>query len=197
MQINHSIDHLLPPHFKNWNDTDQLIWEAAQQYFPDNDSSGVPYNLHLFRVGQRAYDLVMHVENNPQKARQARQVGLTHDFCEDIKKFRDDPHELVKIGLNEELTPSVLSVTHNLVKETYAEAMVRAKADPLGRYVKLSDLTDNSLLARFPIGGKKIKFLTPISKATNRHMKYFLSYLYLCDTLGQDEYFSQVTPYLK
>lgn len=196
MQPNHSIDRLLPQQFKTWTDTDQKIWEAAQHYFPMLDSTGLKYNLHLFRVGQRAYELVLHHEKNLQKAQEARQVGMVHDFLEDISQFQNNPNKLLDIGIASHLIPSVLSVTHKKGQEAYSEAMVRAKADPIGKYVKLADLTDNSLLARFPIGGQKVKFLTPLSKAINRHQKYFLSYLFICGTITKEEYFQEVTPYL-
>jgi (p)ppGpp synthase/HD superfamily hydrolase len=71
-----------------------------------------------------------------------------HDVLEDTNATVDD---LTRAGIPQSVTAAVESVTRGQ-DETYSELILRACADPVGRYVKLVDnawnITSNAVLAQ-------------------------------------------------
>jgi (p)ppGpp synthase/HD superfamily hydrolase len=66
-------------------------------------------------------------------------VGVLHDVVEDTKYTRDD---LRKMGYSETILQALDGVTKR-EGESYADFVLRAKANPVARKVKLADLEDN------------------------------------------------------
>ena len=93
---------------------------------------GVPYILHPLRV-------MMGV-----KGEDAQIVAILHDVVEDTHVTLAD---LRAAGFSEVVVDAVRLVTHEK-SESYADYVVRCRANPIARQVKLSDLTDNSRLDR-------------------------------------------------
>ncbi|MBZ9973544.1 GTP pyrophosphokinase [Mesorhizobium sp. BR1-1-12] len=107
---------------------DGAIEIAIRAHFGQVDKAGEPYILHPFRVMLS------------QEGEAARVVGVLHDAVEDSELSLDDlafeyefPHEIVE---------AVDSVTRR-EGEDYFEYVARAKANPIGRKVKVADLNDN------------------------------------------------------
>src|SRR5437868_4703096 len=96
---------------------------AAQVEKPGN----TPYVLHPLRVMQQV------------EGEEAKIVGVLHDVVEDTDVT---PHDLERMGFSEAVVRGVLAVSRR-EGESYADFVVRAGADPLGRRVKLADLIDN------------------------------------------------------
>lgn len=61
----------------------------------------------------------------------------------------------------------------------------------------MADINDNSTLLRFPIQNSLSGFVTPIERGCKRHLKYFISYLYLADQISEQEYFGHPSFELK
>ncbi len=105
---------------------------VAKKFHGIKDKAGQPYILHLLRVMLR------------QSEDYARQVALMHDLVEDTDVSLDD---LRRLGYAEPVVDGVDAVTHRS-SETYAEYVLRAASNPIGRAVKVADLQDNYSLDR-------------------------------------------------
>jgi (p)ppGpp synthase/HD superfamily hydrolase len=77
-----------------------------------------------------------------------RIVAVLHDVCEDSPGW--DFERLRREGFSEKIVMALDSVTKR-EGETYEEFALRAAADPIGRRVKLADLTDNCDLSRISV----------------------------------------------
>lgn len=103
-----------------------VSWAHAGQV----DKAGVPYVLHVARVGgalaSLTDDFVM--------------AGLLHDVVEDTPFSLD---YLASQGLPDRVVQAVDSVTKRPGEPT-VDAIRRALADPIGRYVKAADVLDNA-----------------------------------------------------
>ncbi|MBB3453948.1 (p)ppGpp synthase/HD superfamily hydrolase [Rhizobium sp. BK313] len=91
------------------------------------DKNGEPYILHPLRVM-----LAMETEED-------RIVGVLHDTIEDTYVT---PELLWRVGFSQRIIDAVLSVTRTR-GESYEEFILRAKANEIGRRVKLADIADN------------------------------------------------------
>lgn len=127
---------------------------------------GTPYVLHPLRVMERVTD--------PD----AKIVAVLHDVVEDTGTTPDD---LRRLGFAERVVQGVLAVSRR-AGETYADFVVRAKADPIGRMVKLADLEDNFNLPRALLRADRIE------SDLARLRKYALSYKFLTDELTEAQY---------
>jgi (p)ppGpp synthase/HD superfamily hydrolase len=127
---------------------------------------GTPYVLHPLRVMQRVAD--------PE----AKVVAVLHDVVEDTGTSPDD---LRRLGFAERVVQGVLSVTRR-ADESYADFVARAKADPLGRAVKLADIEDNYNLPRALLRADRL------DRDLARLRKYALSYKFLTDELTEAQY---------
>jgi (p)ppGpp synthase/HD superfamily hydrolase len=111
---------------------EQAISIAALAHEGQRDKAGAPYVLHPIRVMLRL--------SSPEE----RIVGVLHDVVEDTRITRDD---LRATGFSEAVLEALDSVTER-DGENYADFVVRAASNPIGRAVKLADLEDNCDLAR-------------------------------------------------
>jgi (p)ppGpp synthase/HD superfamily hydrolase len=102
------------------------------------DKTGQPYILHPLRV------MLM------GKTEQERIVGVLHDVIEGCP---DWPKERLSLHFSAEIMAALESVTKR-DGESYEDFVLRAKANPIGREVKMNDLADNmdpGRLAKLPV----------------------------------------------
>ena len=108
----------------------------------------------------------------------AKIVAVLHDVIEDTPTT---PQDLYRMGFSEPVVLGVLSVTRP-AGESYADFVIRSKANPLGRVVKLADLTDNFDLPRTLVRAASL------DRDLARLRRYVLSYKFLMDELSEGEY---------
>ena len=130
------------------------------------DKQGLPYILHPLRVMEGVEGL------------EAKIVAVLHDVVEDTSVTFDD---LAQVGFSNEFLASVRCVTHS-EGETYAEYVVRCKANPVGRRVKLADLADNTRLSRTVVRP------LALDRDISRFAKYLLSHSFLTDQITEEQY---------
>lgn len=111
---------------------ERAIALAATAHAGQTDKAGAPYILHVLRVMLRL--------DTPEE----RIAAALHDVVEDCGWTLD---QLRAEGFPEISITAIDSVTRR-ESETYEEFVLRAKAHPVGRRVKLADLADNSDLSR-------------------------------------------------
>ena len=102
-------------------------------------------------------------------------VAVLHDVVEDTAVTFDD---LEREGFSAAVLAALRCVTH-AEGESYADYVVRCRADPIAREVKLSDLADNTRLSR------TIVRPGPSVQNTARFSKYLLSYAFLTHRLDR------------
>lgn len=107
--------------------TDKAAIICVNAHYGQRDKSGQPYFMHPMRVAMRC--------NTPQE----RITALLHDTIEDTDIT---PQQLLDAGFPEEIVEAVLSVTRR-ESESYSEFVERAKANAIGRQVKMHDIEDN------------------------------------------------------
>ena len=139
---------------------------AARAHEGQKDKEGLPYILHPIRV-------MMGVEGE-----KAQIVGVLHDVIEDTAVTADD---LRGAGFSEPVLAAVECVTH-LRGQPYADYVVRCKANPVARQVKLGDLEDNSRLSRAILRAERMQ------ADLARMRRYVLSYKFLTDQISEAEY---------
>ena len=131
------------------------------------DEDGEPYVMHCIRVMQGV------------EGEHAKQVALMHDLVEDTPVTLE---ELRDRNFAPEVVEAVDLVTHPDAM-SYADYVVRLKKNPIARQVKMSDLRDNSSIARV-----LYRPAESLEKDLRRIQKYILSYQFLQDRLSEDEY---------
>ena len=139
---------------------------AARAHEGQVDKQGLPYILHPLRVMDGVEGL------------DAKIVAVLHDVVEDTEVTIDD---LEQAGFSEEVVAAVRCVTH-AEGETYADYVVRCRADPIARRVKLSDLADNTRLSRTIVRPHDL------GRDTARYAKYLLSHSFLTGQITEDQY---------
>jgi (p)ppGpp synthase/HD superfamily hydrolase len=112
---------------------ERAIAIAAEAHAGQVDKAGAPYVLHPLRM-------MLQVSSTDERI-----VAVLHDVCEDCPGWDFD--RLRREGFSERIITALDSVTKR-DGEDYEAFVRRAAADPIGRVVKLADLTDNSDLAR-------------------------------------------------
>jgi (p)ppGpp synthase/HD superfamily hydrolase len=112
---------------------ERAIAIAAQAHAGQIDKAGAPYVLHPLRVMLGVTTL------------EERITAVLHDVCEDCEGW--DFARLRGEGFSDEVIAALESVT-KIDGESYEDFVKRAAANPIGRRVKLADLTDNSDLSR-------------------------------------------------
>jgi hypothetical protein len=105
---------------------------AALAHQGQVDKAGAPYILHPLRVMLRLNTF------------EERVAGVLHDVLEDTEFSIES---LRAVGFSEEILSALISVTR-LQSETYDEFVLRAASNPIGRRVKLADLSDSCDLSR-------------------------------------------------
>lgn len=111
---------------------ERAIALAATAHEGQTDKAGAPYILHALRV-------MLRLETTEERI-----AAVLHDVVEDCGWTLD---QLRAQGFPEPAIEAIDSVTRR-ESETYEEFVLRAKAHPIGRRVKLADLADNSDLSR-------------------------------------------------
>ncbi|MBE6779024.1 MAG: GTP pyrophosphokinase [Ruminococcaceae bacterium] len=99
------------------------------------DKSGLPYVFHPFHLAEQMTDEVTTV------------VALLHDVVEDSPLTFDD---LSDKGFSSEVIEALRLLTHDK-DEPYMAYVMRIKANPIARAVKLADLHHNSDLSRLDV----------------------------------------------
>lgn len=109
------------------------IMVATEAHDGQLDKAGLPYILHPLRVGAALYafgaDYVV--------------AGILHDVVEDTPVTLED---LSNRGFNDAVLSAVASVTKTESERTweaYQKSIAKAMADPVGGWVKASDVADN------------------------------------------------------
>lgn len=100
---------------------------AVQAHRSQKDKCGKDYIYHPLRV-------MLAVDTD-----EARMVAVLHDVVEDTTYSLDD---LAELGYSDVVLAGVDAVTRRL-GEPYEAFVFRAKADPIGRIVKIADVQDN------------------------------------------------------
>ncbi len=145
---------------------EKAIRIASRAHEGVKDKQGQPYILHAMRVMLGCDD--------PE----ARIVAILHDVVEDTDVTHDD---IRKDGFSEPILAALRLVTHSR-RDSYADYVIRCKADPLARAVKLADLQDNARLSRVMMRPDQL------DRDLSRVKKYLLSYRFLCDEISEAEY---------
>lgn len=139
---------------------------AAKAHEGQTDKDGQPYILHPLRVMHRVEGL------------DTRIIAILHDVVEDTPVTLDD---LRAAGFSTTILDGVSCVTHGK-DESYADYVVRCKANPLGRQVKLADLEDNARPDRLLLRPDRLE------GDLKRLHKYVLAYKFLTDRLSEADY---------
>jgi (p)ppGpp synthase/HD superfamily hydrolase len=106
---------------------DRAIEIAVSAHKGQVDKSGAPYILHPLRI---MFSL---------KTEEEKIVGVLHDVVEDSDWSFED---LIKEGFSDAVITGLRSVTE-VEGEDYDAFILRACSDPIGRNVKIADVTDN------------------------------------------------------
>jgi (p)ppGpp synthase/HD superfamily hydrolase len=112
---------------------ERAIVIAAEGHAGVKDKGGAPYILHPLRM--------MIALSSPDE----RIVAVLHDVCEDCRGWTLD--RLRAEGFPDHIITALDSVTKR-EEESYELFVCRAAANPIGRQVKLADLSDNCDLSR-------------------------------------------------
>ena len=145
---------------------EKAIQIAARAHEGQVDKQGLPYILHPLRVMDGVEGL------------DAKIVAVLHDVVEDTEVTIDD---LEREGFSGEILAAARCVTHS-EGESYADYVVRCRANPIARRVKLSDLADNTRLSR------TIVRPLALSRDTARFAKYLLSHSFLTGQITEEQY---------
>ncbi len=130
------------------------------------DKGGQPYVLHPLRL--------MFAVGGPI----AQQAAVLHDVVEDTPTTFQDIEDA---GVSLEAIEALRLLTHDL-KESYADYIVRLKANAVAREVKLADLQDNYRLDRVAYRESSAE------EDARRIQKYILTRMYLADEIEEVEY---------
>ena len=123
------------------------------------DKAGAPYIEHPARVAARM--------NTPEE----KVVAWLHDVVEDTDTTLDE----IRVHFGAETAEALDAITHR-EGEPWADYLMRVKAHPIARAVKIADLIDNSNLSRLPV-------VKP--KDVKRQAKYNRALYFLMDVDGE------------
>lgn len=113
--------------------TNEALKIAYKAHEGQLDKGGIPYIYHPYQVAQSMTD------------EYSTCVALLHDVAEDTSVTMQ---ELEKV-FPREVTEAVAAMTHGK-DEPYTQYLLRVKANPIAKVVKLSDIRHNSDPARMP-----------------------------------------------
>jgi (p)ppGpp synthase/HD superfamily hydrolase len=134
------------------------------------DKAGQPYILHCLRVMLGVSGAL------------TQQVAVMHDLVEDTDVTLAD---LQDMKFADEVIEALKLVTH-VGNDSYANYVVRLKANPRARQVKLADLHDNYSLAR--VAYREGSY----TEDACRIQRYILSYQFLTDLIDESTYRQQM-----
>lgn len=103
---------------------------ATRAHDGQTDQQGVPYILHVLRVGARLHEF----------GDAAVIAGLLHDVVEDTHHSLDD---LKALGADPEIIEAVDLVTRSDKHEPYLDYVERLASNWIAGWVKASDMVDN------------------------------------------------------
>lgn len=150
-----------------WSDKTRAALSLAYHLHDGQaDKAGVPYIFHPYRVAEkmelyRQYDV-----------ERLTIVALLHDCVEDTALTLDGLHEAALklcFDLDDEVLATIDSVTRK-DGELYEDFIMRAKANPLGHWVKLEDVRDNQNRDRMP-GVPSVSLVARYDSAYNELIK--------------------------
>ena len=127
-------------------------WQAVLDYLlpetPLEKAEAIAYKAHAGQTDKAGNEYITHPLRVAAHclSPKAKIVALLHDTIEDTSL---SPQHLVEQGFDNEIVEAALAVTRNN-RETYANFIERAAANPLGREVKIADLEDNMDIRRLP-----------------------------------------------
>jgi (p)ppGpp synthase/HD superfamily hydrolase len=145
---------------------DKALQIASKAHEGQKEKDGLPYILHPLRV------------MNSVEGEEAKIVAILHDVIEDTSVTEDD---LRREGFDESIIAAVLYVTHRK-DESYADYVVRCKANDTARRVKLADLEDNTRPTRALLRPDRLE------PDLARLRKYFLAYKFLTGLMTEQQY---------
>lgn len=105
----------------------KAIEMAARLHAGQTDKSGAPYILHPLRV-------MLSLDGETDMI-----VGVLHDVLEDCDRMLYHP---IADEFGEEIALAIRALTRG-AHETYSDFILRAKANPIARRVKIADIKDN------------------------------------------------------
>lgn len=146
---------------------------AVKAHRTGEDPPGEPYIIHPLRVL-----MSLSQSDDSQQNNDLRVVAVLHDTLE-----RGDmtERELREAGIPAKLVRAVRLLTHRK-GVSYAEYVMRLKANPLACAVKIADLLDNADLRRVTFRGGRSK------KDSRRVIRYAASYKFLTDQISEARY---------
>jgi (p)ppGpp synthase/HD superfamily hydrolase len=109
---------------------------------------------------------------------EAKIAAVLHDVVEDTNTTLAD---LRKVGFSEQILDAISCLTHDPT-ESYEDYVVRCRANPIARTVKLADLQDNTRLDRTILRPERIQ------RDFARVHRYLLTYQFLTDKMEESEY---------
>jgi hypothetical protein len=151
-------------------DLDEALVLVSTHFRGVTDKSGAPYVLHCIRA-------MMSVESLD-----AKMVAVMHDLVEDTPVTLE---QLREKGFSDSVLNAVDLVTHT-DDVTYEDYIVKIKANPIAREVKLADLKDNTSLGRALYREKSN------GRDAVRLQKYVLTYQFLTDEIDDASYRRQM-----
>lgn len=112
------------------NTVEGAVLLATRAHDGQVDKQGIPYILHPLRVGASLWEFGVDYVI----------AGILHDVVEDTPHTLDD---LTTLGATPEVVSAVAAVTRVDKWQPYVEFLAQATADPIGGWVKASDVCDN------------------------------------------------------
>lgn len=132
---------------------------AYDAHFCQVDACGMPYIIHPLHIAEQ-------MDTEAETV-----VALLHDIVEDTYVTLE---ALLREGFSQEIVDAVDAITHRK-NEPYKDYLVRVKANPLARKVKLADIAHNMDETRFSGADRPI----PIEKINRWRNKYNEAFDYL------------------
>lgn len=130
-----------------WSDkTRAALMLSYQLHNGQVDKAGMPYIFHPYRVAENMEKYRKH------DVERLTIVALLHDCVEDTMLTVDELCAMAQenqLNLDDEVLAAIDSVSRK-DGELYQDFILRAKANPLGRWVKLEDVRDNQNWDRLP-----------------------------------------------
>ncbi len=145
---------------------ERAIEIAARAHAGQTDKDGQPYVFHPLRA-------MAAVEGADAKV-----AAVLHDVVEDTSVTLED---LRREGFSEPVLSAVDCLTHRK-DESYADYVVRCKANAVALPVKLADLKDNTRPERALL--RPGKFESDLA----RIKRYYLSYKFLTDKIAEADF---------
>jgi (p)ppGpp synthase/HD superfamily hydrolase len=149
---------------------DDALALVISKFHGITDKAGQPYVLHCLRV-------MLGVSGSI-----AQQVAVMHDLVEDTDVTFAD---LRKMKFADEVIEAIELVTH-AESDTYADYVVRLKANKISRQVKIADLHDNFSLGRVAYRDQHN------ADDARRIQRYILSHQFLTDVIDETSYRRQM-----